>query len=311
MARIVNITCPQARTEALLENLGSTEGLLSVELYRGASLTPPGDVIKVALPNSALSRLMKQLDQYALGQAGGVSVTTSEPAGVIPTSSAYPICRDNNEAAWEEMELTISNDSNTTFNTLCAMAIAGGLAAAGIATNALHVVIGGMLIAPGFMPITRIALGLVTRQAVWRYGLWDLLRGYAALMFGALLMTLVLGAFHYDVVPGDASYYQPAQKLAHYWTSITAVGVLTSLISGIAGGLLIATRRSVLTSGVMIGLALVPAAALIPIGLAQGEFALAGRAALRFAIEIALVLFTSGLVLACIKRFVHQRDMRL
>ncbi|MBM3492617.1 MAG: hypothetical protein FJX68_19690 [Alphaproteobacteria bacterium] len=48
------------------------------------------------------------------------------------------------------MELVIGKNSNMTGNALLVMLAAGVLAAIGIATNALHIVIGAMLIAPGY-----------------------------------------------------------------------------------------------------------------------------------------------------------------
>ncbi|NJK85467.1 MAG: hypothetical protein HC906_05360, partial [Bacteroidales bacterium] len=63
--------------------------------------------------------------------------------------SALTIERDNSEAIWEEILMTISKDSNTTNNTLILMFLSGCLAVMGLSTNSLHIVIAGMLIAPG------------------------------------------------------------------------------------------------------------------------------------------------------------------
>ncbi|WP_017729756.1 DUF389 domain-containing protein [Nafulsella turpanensis] len=113
------------------------------------------------------------LDGYGLGEEKGISVSTTAPSSYSPTQAYHPIARDNNEGSWEEMEMTISNDSNTSINTMILLMIAGSLATIGIANNSLHIVIGGMLIAPGFMPIVRISLGVFAKYRGWSYGLID------------------------------------------------------------------------------------------------------------------------------------------
>lgn len=311
MARTISITSRTENTDAILQKLASVEHLLELQVYRGASLSPPGDVIKLAVPNADINDVMRILDKFGLGKKSGVSMSTSDPAGIIPSHSSYEVERDNNEASWEEMAMTISDDSNTTMNTLLIMFISGSLAAIGIATNALHIVIGGMLIAPGFMPITRIALGLIARHRTWRYGLLDFIQGYLALIAGALMTAVVLKAVGYDPLPGAASYYATEKKLAYYWTTISTASGLASFVAGIAGGLLVASKRSVLASGVMIGLALVPSAALIGIGILEAEMILAKKALFRFALDVALVLTASLAVLLSARLYLHKRDMQL
>lgn len=311
MARTITITSPAKSTDGILQDLKTVQGLLDLQLFRGVSVQPPGDVIKATLPNSRLSQVMRLLDRHDLGREGGISATTSSPNSVVPTQPAGEIERDNNEASWEEMAQTISNDSNATANTLLTMSISGALAAIGIATNALHIVVGAMLIAPGFMPITRVALGIVAKHHTWRYGVRDFLMSYLALIVGAALAALLLKALGYPPLPGSPSYYVPAKTLSAYWTSVSVPSTLTSLVAGAAGGLLVASMRSVLTSGVMIGLALVPSAALIGIGLVAADFDIARQALVRFGVEVALVFSLSLAVLACNRFWLHKRDMRL
>lgn len=311
MARTLNITAPAEQTESLLQELQNVEGLLQLELYRGASVVPPGDVISLAVPNTHLNQVMRLLDKHKLGEPGGISLSSSSPSGYIPTQSSRSIERDNNEASWEEMEMTISSDSNTSANTLLTMFAAGALAIVGITTNALHLVVGGMLLAPGFMPITRLALGIVARHKTWYFGLIDFVRGYLALMAGAVAMGLTLSAIGYDPVATRSSYYPIEQKLIDYWSGVTAASLLGSAAAAVAGALLVATRKSVFTSGVMIGLALVPTAAIAAMALVELNFALALKALLRFALDVALVFVCSLAMFAWARRYYHKRDIRL
>lgn len=58
---------------------------------------------------------------------------------------------------WEELELSIGEDSTMTLDRTIVMFSAG----IGLLTGALHVVIGAMVIAPGFQPFARFVLGVI------------------------------------------------------------------------------------------------------------------------------------------------------
>jgi uncharacterized membrane protein len=73
--------------------------------------------------------------------------------------------------------------------------------------------------------------------------------------------------------------------------------------------LLIASRRAVLTAGVMIALALVPAATIASLGVVAGQLDVAGKGLLRWAIEVALVAATSALVFLWKRSSVQRRNI--
>ena len=311
MAREISITSPFEKTDTLIRELQEIEGLLELQVLRGVSVDPPGDVLKFTIPNIHLNEVMRLADRYQLGQKNGISITSSEPDSLVPTKSAYGIERDINESSWEEMVMTISNDSNTSINTLLIMFISGSLAVIGVTTNSLHIVIGGMLVAPGFMPISRVALGIVARNRGWHFGIIDILKGYLVLIVGAVITTLLLKALGYKPMEGSSSYYVPAKDLINYWSTVTKSSILASAVGSIAGALLIATKKSVFTSGVMIALALVPTAAIFGMGLINGDFTLAGKAIIRFGLDVALVFVFSLAVFVWVRLFYHKRDISL
>ncbi len=104
------------------------------------------------------------------------------------------VFRDTSTSTWEEIELTLGRESTMTVPKVVVMGLVGVVAAAGVLTGALHVVVGAMVIAPGFEPLVRIALGLVQRRGSWRDGLVDSARGYGALLLGAAACAALLSA---------------------------------------------------------------------------------------------------------------------
>lgn len=311
MPRTVDITVPADQSDPLRDALADLPGLLSVRLQRGVSLQPPGDVLALEATIAGVAELMRRLDARGLTTRPDVSFRISEPTAIVSSTHWRHIARDDSEATWEEMDFALARSSNMTLNGLGSMLLAGFIAAVGINTNALHLVIGAMVIAPGFAPLTRIALGATTgsRNSLWR-GLLDTGRGYAALVVGAAVAGLVLRALGEATPGGDGSYFQK-ETLVSYWTQPTYQSFLVSAAAAIAGAILIAAHRTVLTGGVMIALALIPSGTLIGMALVWTDGALAGRAAVRLLIEMGLVVSLSALVLLWKRLRSHRRPLPL
>lgn len=308
MPRIVQITVPSDETETLLAEVGTIDGIIGIQLHRGGSVLPPGDIVSVELITPALHKLMVSLDRLGIGSDSNSSFVTTHPLSIVSTSHASAITTDTSEATWEEIELEIGHESNMTPNGLLLMCCSGVLAAVGITMDSLHIVVGAMIIAPGFEPISRISLGAVAGGKGWRHGAKDTIKGYAALMAAAGITSLVLQMVSIPLT-GKSSYL-PSGVLIEYWTKITAAGLITTALASIAGAVLLVSDRSVLTAGVMIALALVPAAALIPMALVSGEPGLAIAASFRWSIEFIGVLMFSALLFLWKRSSVYKRKTR-
>ncbi|HEV2072627.1 MAG TPA: DUF389 domain-containing protein, partial [Thermomicrobiales bacterium] len=269
MPRIVEIAVPPDQTDTLIEALESREDVLGLRLQQGTSVQPPGDIITISTTNRSMQTLVRLLDEHGVGSDSGTSMTTSEPVSLIVPSATERLAHDTNEATWEEMESVTAKESNTTANALVVMGISGVLAAIGLATNALHLVVGAMLIAPGFEPIVRFSMGVVSRSMGWRRGLMQTLQTYAALVLGAAITAGALRLLGTSPL-GQEDTYLPSSVLVTYWTSFSATTFMVSVTAGVAGAILVASNRAVLTAGVMVALALVPGATLVASGLVGG-----------------------------------------
>jgi hypothetical protein len=302
--RSIELTVDQDRTNLLLEELRSLDPI-GLRVYRGASLHPPGDQISLEVPNDDLGRVMRIADAHGLGEPGGVSMTTSVPLSVV--SHAYAgLTREAGRTTWEELELSIGEDSTMSLDRVVVMAIAGFIAGIGIVSGTLHVVIGAMVIAPGFQPFSRFVLGLINRSHAWRGGLTDVLRAYGALTVGATLAAVTSLLFGSSALDAGHPSYLASDTLVSYWTTTSWTGIAVGGVAAICGGLLISINRTVLTAGVMVALALVPSAVMVPMGLVAGDPGMAASALARFLAEVALVLGGSALVFT-IK---HREDRR-
>lgn len=257
MPRNVTVSLSQTETDRLVEKLRNLDGLLTLQLMRGASVYPAGDVVSFEVSDKSLPTVMRMLDELGSGVNSDISVSMTEPTGMVSASGRKTVMTDPASSTFEEMQFVLSRESTMRFNKLVVMALAGVVATIGIATNATHIVVAAMVIAPGFEPPIRVALGAVSGRATWKFGVLDTIKGYGALIGGALVTGLLLPLLGVTIPEGEAGYVRNG-ILISYWQEVTVSGTVLTIAAGIAGALLIAANRSVLTAGVMIALALIP-----------------------------------------------------
>jgi hypothetical protein len=309
MPRTIQISCQPEKTDALLAEIRQLDELIGVQVYRGASVQPPGDIIAASMTTEPLHALMRTLRQHGAGQAGGPTIITSEVASVVFPPLQDPIQQDSSEATWEEMDLTLGKESEATANSLLVMALAGGLAAAALMNNVLHILIAAMLIAPGFEPLARIGLGIGAGGGGVRRGLRSTVKSYIAMILGGLVIGLVLPPLGVPVPEGKASAYLPKGVLLEFALTFTATSVLSSLFGALGGAVLIAARRSVLTGGAMVALALIPSAAAMGLGMAAWDGSLFTKALLRWLADVAFVVGGAAGVFGWKRWHTHKRPM--
>lgn len=308
MARTVEITVSPDKADQLIPKLQELNGLLGMRIQKDISIDPVGHVIAVDVTNDALIELMLLLDKGEWLDDEKISVTSSKPLSILSKKARGRIYRESNETTWEEVTGIMNDDAHMTLNVMALMFISGFIAVLGINSNALHLVIGAMVIAPGFVPVTRFVMGLISQSNDWKQGLKDIFKGYISLILGAVVAAAIIKARGQELFPGTSSYLTSG-VLVDYWTTITISSLLVSAVAAIAGGIVIMTNRSVLTAGVMIALALIPSASIIGMGLVEGDVTITARAVLRLAIELAIVAIFSALVIIWKKRTVHKRRM--
>lgn len=301
MPRVVELTVPTAVTEDVLSQLQGRDEVLSLRVMRGVSLQPPGDVIVAEVLDSSLSRIMRLADDVGVGVDSSVSLTTSMPQSVVSADAGARVLRDRTTGSWEEVELIIGRESTMTPPKLLVMFLSGVFAAVGLYTGALHVIIGAMLVAPAYEPLARVSLGLVNRSRGVRGGLHDAAMAYLAIAAGAGVFTLA-ALLVGDPLPSSTDTYLTTDSLERYWTTITWTSVVVAAGGGIGGGLLIVLNRRVLTTGIVIALALVPSIALAVLELFDGAPSLAGQALLRWLVDVVAVVLGCALVFAVKRR---------
>lgn len=310
MPKTVEITVPSKDSKALARQLqDALDSIISLRLEEKVSLKPKGDVLTIEVTDKGLPELMRILSGKGIGTDSNSSISTSQPLSIITKDDNLNVLTDSNESTWEETEQTLARESNATWNMLAVMFAGGAIAALGIGTNALHLVIGAMVIAPAFEPILRPALAMVAKSGMGKKSFVIFLKVYAALLLGAIAAALFVNWYGGISPFGSEASYIGSFNLTEYWSKITLVSVIVSALASIAGVLLVLSNRSVLTAGVMIALALIPAVALFGVGLVNLDISLMMSSGLRWLVDVLLV-FASGLGIFYYKKHrLHRRTM--
>lgn len=301
MPRTIEVAAPANKAEELLRRLEGRDGVVGLARQRDTSLNPPGDIVTIHATNDGTRTVLETLEELDLGDGG--SIVTTEPRSLMSSRYQNGIDRETNETIWDEMAFLLRRETNVAGNYLAAMALSGAVAAVGLWTNTLHIVIGAMVIAPGFEPLLRMPFGWVAgpRNLASR-GLLSTLVGYALLAIGAALTLLLL-----RILDPASSQDLETRSWVRYWSTVTGSSIVLALAAGAAGAVVVAAQRSVLTAGVMIALALIPGMSIAGMAVATGDFDLAGRGLIRWLVDAVAVVIAGLVVLGFKQAFIHRR----
>lgn len=300
MPRTVRIAANASNIDAILQRVESLDGILGISHLSQASLKPPGDVLSLTVTNEATRPLLALLDELRISDSGSVEMT--EPTSLAVAGKQHEINHESNETVWDEMAFLLRSDTNPSLNYLVAMAMAGAIAAGGLWTDTLHLIVGAMIIAPAFEPLARLPFALVTgARELISTGVTSILAGNALLVLGAALATLLL-----EIWGTRPAVPLAEQQWMTYWSTPTFAGLLVSAFGAVAGAVIIGGQRAVLTTGVMITLALIPSMALVGMGIATADFSIAGQGLLRWLMDAALVIAMSAAVFRLKHRYLHR-----
>jgi hypothetical protein len=301
MSRSIQIAVPADTADIVLAQLEGMDGILGLARQRNASIDPPGDIVTVQTTNDALREVVEALAKMDVHGKG--TILTSELKSVVSPTHQHQIESESNETIWEEMALLLRQDTNVDSNFLALMFLAGAIAAVGLWVDKIHLVIGAMVIAPAFEPLLRIPFGLISGpRAMATKGLFSSIAGYLMLVIGAGLALLVL-----RYLDRDAGAVLEARSWVNYWSSFSATSVFVSVLGAAAGGFVVSGLRSVLTTGVMVTLSLIPSMSIVGMAIANADLVLAGKGLARWLVDAGLVILMSALVLGLKQWLIHRR----
>ncbi|MBM7832322.1 putative hydrophobic protein (TIGR00271 family) [Agromyces cerinus] len=274
----------------------------------GAGLDPAGDVLLCDVDRDAASGLLAQLHAVGLDQQGSIAIESVDLAlgRQRRRSAAAVFGNDDDAVVWEEVEARTDDEVRLSATFLVFMTVATLIAAVGVVTDQPILIVGAMVVGPDFGPLAAIAVGIVRRRprVVWR-STATLLIGYVGAIvvtIGFALLQQAIGLFPVD--PLEASH-----PLTEFIWQPNALSYVVGFLAGIAGVLSLTSAKSGALIGVLISVTTIPAAGAIAVGIAAGEWAQAGSAAVQLGINLVAIV-TGGVLTLSVQLEVQRRAFR-
>lgn len=305
----IRLVVPSGLVDAVLELLRDAAEVTNVWHMAGAAVKPPGDLVSFDVAKEEGSAVVTRLRDLGLAEDGSIAIE-------LVDASISRVAADAERAApgspadavvWEEVEGRVSESATLSVSFLAFMSLAAMIAAIGIITDSIVLIIGAMVVGPEFGPLAGLCVAAAQRRsAPAGRSILALGVGFPLAIGVSTLLTLLLIAG--DLAPSslNASDHELTLFIARpNWYS-----AIVALCAGAAGMLAVVSAKSGALIGVLISVTTIPAAANVAVAAAYGNWTEAGGAAAQLAINVAAILSSGYIVLMLEQRSTRRRSAR-
>lgn len=284
----LRLAIEEHRASDLASALEGTGGVHQIVSMSGEP-TGTGVVLEADLLPAVADQVMELIQQWEIDD-GNYLITRQEV--IAPTPIHGPIS-GGNEFAWIEVMGEARANARLLGRYLALMAVAGILAALGVITDNLILIVGAMAVSPDLLPVCAACVGFVAGRARL------VRRALVTLLLGILLTWIVASALAWSLqaVGILTGSFQVHEENLHGLASIDYSTVLVALAAGVAAMLSFETRAASAV-GVAISVTTIPASALFGVSLGLGEVSVSWGAAAVLGVNVTLLLLSGSLTLA-------------
>lgn len=298
----IDVTVPSSVADDVAAELARHDGVLALTRQQDGSVKPPGDVLNLHVLNRAIDDVLAIIERAR--EHGPITVATVRTESVVATGAQDAVEDDADESPWEEFERTLRHHGRISTNYLALMALGGAIAVAGLLSPPVPQALAlaaSAIIAPAFEPVAKLAVAIL-RGSLYRIrrSLVSVVVGYLVLAAGggvAFLVMRALGMGRPEILAKSEGVHMVVDPTVADWL-VGAGGALAGLV-------IITSFREAVLAGALIALALVPAAALVGIGVVSGDWTLALEGLQRTGADMALVVVLGGAVVLVKDRLHH------
>lgn len=299
----IDVTVPSSAGDDLEKVLADHDGVLALTRQQEGSVKPPGDVFTMHVLNREIDDVLAAVERAR--DHGPITVATVRTESVVATGVQDAIEDDADESPWEEFERTLRHHGRMSVNYLVLMALGGAIAVAGLLSPPVPQALAlaaSAIIAPAFEPVAKLGVAIL-RGSLYRIrrSLVSVVVGYLILAVSGAVTFLVLRALGLakpGVLAGSEGVHMVADPTVADW--------LVGAGGAIAGLVIITSFREAVLAGALIALALVPAAALVGVGIVAGDIDLVLDGLQRTVVDMALVIVLGGAVVFAKDRLIHR-----
>jgi uncharacterized hydrophobic protein (TIGR00271 family) len=303
----LRIVVPSHQTQHALDLLEHTPSACNLIFLERAAQRPEGDVILVDVAREDASVIVSDLRELEIDKEGSIALEDIDSQISEAAMRAEKAARGlpTDAVVWEEVESRTSENVELSGSFLAFMVVATLIAAVGILTDEIVLIIGAMVVGPEFGPLAGLCVALVHKRAdLVRRSLTALAVGFPLAIAASFLGTLLLDAV--DLIPENFS--QDGHPFTDFISRPDEFTVIVAALAGIAGVLSLTSAKSGALVGVLISVTTIPAAANIGVAAALGDEEVWGAAA-QLAINLGAIV-TAGVAVLYLQRRLYVRRRR-
>ena len=304
----LRIVAPEAEAKQALELFEKTDSVYNVIVLEGAARKPAGHAILCDVAREDASVVIADLKDLGIHHCGSIAIEDidSQISDIAIAAEKAAKGLPTDAVVWEEVEARTSENVELSGSFLAFMAVATLIAAVGILTDQLILIIGAMVVGPEFGPLAGLCVALVHKRGdVARRSLTALAVGFPLAIAASFLMTVALDVV--DLIPEDFS--QKNHPFTDFIASPDEFSAIVAALAGTAGILSLTSAKSGALVGVLISVTTIPAAANIGVAAALGDGEEWVGAMAQLALNLTVIV-AAGVAVLFIQRRLYLRRKR-
>jgi uncharacterized hydrophobic protein (TIGR00271 family) len=299
----VRVIAPASEAERALRLFEAAVGATNVVYHPSYARMPAGDLVAADVAREHASVLLTDLEELGIDRDGAVTMIPIEVA-ISPQVEAMHAGAGGGTVVWEQVAARSSEWTELDGEYLVFMALAAIIAAVGVLTDSVVLIIGAMIVGPDFGPLAGTCVALATRNhTALRRSVTALAAGFGCAVLVAWLFTVIAKAV--NLAPETFGITILTDFVAHpnRWS------VVVALAAGVAGMLSLTTVKSGALVGVLVSVTTIPALATVGVAAAYADWHDARGAALQLAANVFSIVI-AGYATLKTQQYVYRRRVR-
>jgi uncharacterized hydrophobic protein (TIGR00271 family) len=304
----LRIVVPSYQADHVRDLLEESPTVCNLIYLPGAAQKPEGDVVLCDVTRADASVIISDLRELDVDREGSIAmeVIDSQISAVSTEAQKAAIGMPSDAVVWEEVEARTSENIELSASFLAFMSLAMLIAAVGILTDQVILIIGAMIVGPEFGPIAGLCVALVQRRRdLARRSLRALAVGFPVGITITFLFALGLDAL--NLIP--AEFQQDGHPFTDFISSPNGWSFLVAYFAGTAGVLSLTSAKSGALIGVLVSVTTIPAAANIGVAAALGDWDSWAGAIEQLTINLAAIVL-AGILTLFVQHRIYVRRRR-
>lgn len=304
------VVVPSDRTDELVVRLLGVPTIHNVVRLPGAARRPDGDLVQFDVPNEMANSVITGLRSMGIEHVGSITVDRIDMSlsDIAMIAEAEAPGDPHDAVIWEEVEARLRDEATLSIGLVVLMIAAVLIAAVGILTDSVVLIVGAMVIGPEYGAISAMALGLYKRrpQRVARAA-----KAMAISFPAAILASYVLTEIIDGMGRTPAAYESGLRPLTSFISHPDVFSLIIAAVAAVAGTVSLTQGRSGALVGVLVSVTTIPAAANVGVALAHGRGDEAGGAAWQLVLNLVTIVVVSAATLwleAVALRSIHRAE---